>query len=462
MSFSSEIRKVVGDHVLETREEIIPYLKDASYFVGDMPDMVVLPGTSKEVSEIVKLCYQNDVQITVRGGGTSLTGSSVLTGKGIIISLARLDHIYETSVEDKYVVAEPGVRLDVLNNHLLQFNHFYPPDPASSKSATVGGTISTNAGGLRAAMYGTTKDWVLGLEVVLPTGEIVQFGGKTLKKTLGYDLTALMIGAEGTLGIITKAILKIWPIPEITGRIQSYYTSIEDVGNAVSGLKREGVTPMIAEFMDKISLDSIRKTKGLKFPEDAEYMLLIDIASTVESLERNLQYAANILKKFNPITVNITTDKDEMAKMYEARKGAYASVLSERESADQYLVLGDIVVPASKLPSAMKQIKEKIKAYGGKVSLYGHIGDGNIHAHIFANTNNPEDMKKVDSLQMDLARIAIKHEGSVSGEHGIGLEKKELLKEEMKARNTMGTLEMMESIKKAFDPKNLLNRGKIF
>ena len=335
MSFSSEIKKIVGDHVLEAREDIIPYLKDASYFVGDVPDMVVIPGSAAEVSEIMKLCYENEVQVTVRGGGTSLTGSSVLTGKGIIMSLARLDHILETSVEDKYVIAEPGVRLDVLGNHLSQYNHFYPPDPASSKSATVGGTISTNAGGLRAAMYGTTKDWVLGLEVVLPTGEIVQFGGRTLKKTLGYDFTALMIGAEGTLGIITKAILKIWPVPEVTGRIQAYYSSIEDVGNAVSGLKREGVTPMIAEFMDRISMDSIGKSKGLEFPANAEYMLLIDIASTNESLERNLKYAAEILGRYSPVDINITTDREEMARMYEARKGAYASVLSERESADQ-------------------------------------------------------------------------------------------------------------------------------
>ncbi len=400
--------------------------------------------------------------MTVRGGGSSLTGASILTDDGIIINMARFDRILEVSLEDRYVVTESGVKLDNLNLHLSKFNHFYPPDPASSIAATVGGSISTNAGGLRAAMYGATKEWVLGLEVVLPDGTVVQTGGKVLKRSIGYDLTALMIGSEGTLGIITKAILKIAPIPEKYGRIMVYYKSIEEAGKAISMLKKNGITPLIAEFMDRISMDSITHTKGIKFPEQAQYLLLIDISSTKESIEKKMQEAYQILKGTEIIDIKITMDQDEMNLMYQARKGLYSSQLSEREKPEEYVIIGDIVVPASRLPATLKQIKEIIDYYGLKVALFGHIGDGNIHANIFADINNREQMERVNSFMMELGRIALRNEGSVSSEHGIGMEKIDLLKEEYAYKNSLKNLEIMKEIKKIFDTKNILNRGKMF
>ena len=376
--------------------------------------------------------------------------------------MARFDRIIETSIEDRYVVAEAGVKLDDLNLYLSKFKHFYPPDPASSIAATVGGSISTNAGGLRAAMYGATKEWVLGLEVVLPDGTIIQTGGKVLKRSIGYDLTALMIGSEGTLGIITKAILKIAPIPEKYGRIMVYYKSIEEAGKAISALKKNGITPLIAEFMDRISMDSITHTKGIKFPEEAQYLLLIDISSTEESIDRKLKEAYEILKSTELVEIKLTMDPEEMNVMYQARKGLYSSQLSEREKPGEYVIIGDIVVPASRLPYTLKEIRETIEDYGLKVALFGHIGDGNIHANIFADINNDEQMEKVNSFMMDLGRIALRNEGSVSSEHGIGIEKIELLREEYKYKNSIKNIELMRNIKNIFDPKNILNRGKMF
>ncbi|MEM3334818.1 MAG: FAD-binding oxidoreductase, partial [Thermoplasmata archaeon] len=292
----NEFYDIVGkENVLTSKEDLLPYTKDASFFTGKLPNAVILPGTSEEVASIMKICNRDSIPVTVRGGGSSLTGSSIPIEEGIVISMARFDRIIETSIEDRYVVAEAGVKLDNLNLYLSKFKHFYPPDPASSIAATVGGSISTNAGGLRAAMYGATKEWVLGLEVVLPDGTIIQTGGKVLKRSIGYDLTALMIGSEGTLGIITKAILKIAPIPEKYGRIMVYYKSIEEAGKAISALKKNGITPLIAEFMDRISMDSITHTKGIKFPEEAQYLLLIDISSTEESIDRKLKEAYEIL-----------------------------------------------------------------------------------------------------------------------------------------------------------------------
>jgi len=458
-----EFIEILGkDYVLTEKVDILPYTKDASFFTGKLPYAVLMPGNVNEVSSIMKICQRDGIPVTVRGGGSSLTGSSILVNEGVILSMARFDKILETSIEDRYVIAEAGVKLDYLNSHLLNFKHFYPPDPASSIAATVGGSISTNAGGLRAAMYGATKEWVLGLEVVLPDGTIIQTGGKVLKRSIGYDLTALMVGSEGTLGVITKAILKISPIPEKYGRIMVYYRSIEEAGKAISSLKKNGITPLIAEFMDKISMDSITHTKGLKFPEQAQYLLLIDLSSTEESLDKKLNEAAEILKSTEILEIKITKDPDEMAAMYQARKGLYSSQLNEREKPGEYVIIGDIVVPASKLPKTLIEIKESIERYKLKVALFGHIGDGNIHANIFADINDREKMKIVNDFMMELGRIALKNDGSVSSEHGIGIEKIELLREEYMYKNSLKNIEIMKSIKNIFDPKNILNRGKMF
>ncbi len=304
MDVIEEMRRVVGPgNVLTKKEDILPYMRDASYLSGGEPLAVVIPGTTTELAKVVKACYEAEVPMYVRGGGgTSLTGSSVPLEGGVVISMNRFDKILEVSVPDRYVVAEAGVRLDALNAYLSKFRYFYPPDPASSLAATVGGSLSTNAGGMRGgAMYGATKEWVLGMEVVLPTGEVAQFGGRVLKRSIGYDLTALMIGSEGgTLGIITKATLKITPLPRRTGRILAYYKSIEDAGKVVARLTENGIIPYIAEFMDGIAMDAAKKSKGIDYPSEANYMMIIDIASTEESIKKDLESAADAIRTTNP------------------------------------------------------------------------------------------------------------------------------------------------------------------
>ena len=462
MAFLEELKSSVGSVLIQKHEQKIPYETDASYFQGSEPLAVVVPETVDQVSRIMKLCQKYSVPVVVRGGGTSLTGSSVPLDGFVVISMSRFDRIIEVEPQDRYAIVEPGVRLDTLNENLSHTGHFYPPDPASSMAATVGGSISTNAGGLRAATYGTTRNWVLGLEVVLPNGEVVNLGGKVLKRTAGYDLTAMFVGAEGTLGIITKAILKIWPIPETKGRILAYYQDIEKVGMAISTMKEKGITPEIAEFMDRITMNSLKKARGMHFPESARYMLIVDISSTRESLQRQLDEAVAVLRQFSPTDITVTTDPAEMARIYEARKGAYASLLSERSSPTERVVIGDIVVPASSLPMALKESEEKLKEDGVRAALFGHIADGNIHANIFADTGNAEQMKKVDRFQMDLGKIALKYGGSVSAEHGIGMEKKELLRMELDSSGNPYVMEIMKTIRRSFDPMGIMNRGKMF
>jgi glycolate oxidase len=457
-----EIRKIFNERLLEKKEDIIPYMKDASYFEGEVPVAVVIPNDADEISQLLKICSSKKIPVVARSGGSALTGSSIPGKKSIIISMSAMNKILETHIEDGYVVVEPGVRLDDLNSYLSQFKFFYPPDPASSMAATVGGSISTNAGGLRACTYGTTKEWILGLDLVLPGGQKVQVGGRTLKRTKGYDITALMAGNEGTLAIITRAYLKIWPLPEEVGRILAFFKDVGDMSESVSTLKGKGIIPYIAEFIDKLSLDAVKKAKNINYPLDANYLLMIDIASTHESIDRVLNEASEIIKFFNPMQLKITRDKKEMNIMYEARKGLYSSALGLRDKRGEFIIIGDVVVPPSRLPESLKETEAALTKYKLKALLFGHIGDGNIHANIFAELTSKDHMERVDKFQMELAKIALKHGGSVSAEHGIGLEKKDLLLEELKERDSMYLIPLMKDIKKVFDPEDILNRGKIF
>ena len=462
MDRGEELKRIFGNIVMTDPVVMKPYETDASYFTGVKPIAVVIPESVSQVSAVISYCNKNKIPVVTRGGGTSLTGSSIPSPGSVILSMGKFDRILEVKPEDRYAVVEPGVRLEALNDSLSEIGFFYPPDPASAIAATVGGSISTNAGGLRASMYGTTKNWILGLEVVLPDGTVMKTGGKVLKRTAGYDLTSLFVGAEGTLGVVTKVTLKIWPVPEATGRILAYYRDIESIGTAIADLKRNGKTPLIAEFLDRITMDSLHQSSGIEFPADASYMLIVDMAAEGKSIDDSIKTAQEILSRHNPTTIETTRDRAKMEKFYQARKGAYSSLLNQRTSMSERVVIGDIVVPASQLPEALKQASLKLKEHNVKAALFGHIADGNIHANIYADMDDPVNMENVEEFQKDLAMIAIRHQGSVSAEHGIGLEKKELLKMEHMETGNEEALALMKRIKGILDPNGIMNRGKMF
>ena len=454
------ISKIGTKKVLATEEELIPFMKDASYINGKLPLAVCLPDTPDDISEILYVCNNYRIDVTIRSGGTSLTGSSVSGFNGIIISTMNLNKILEINTSSRYAVCEPGVRIDALNQELKKYSFFYPPDPASSRASTIGGSLSTNAGGLRAVRYGATKEWVLGMDVIIPDGHIIKTGEYTLKRSAGYDLTALMIGSEGTLGVITKAVLKIEPLPEATAKLMGFYRDIESVGKSMNKIKSSGITPLIAEFMDIGTINSVRKRMKIRIPRYTQFLLMIDIDSPAEALKRKIDNVRKIMKEFTD-NVTVITDQTRMDEIYTARKGAYSALLSLRENNRQLVVIGDVIVPSSELAGAMKEIEKCVSDSKIKATLFGHIGDGNIHANIFMD-NTEDGRKKMEKLQMDIAKVAIKHMGSVSAEHGIGTEKNRLLYEEYLERNSLYSLEIMKSIKKVFDPNNILNRGKIF
>jgi len=451
MDFIKELKAIVGsDFVLTDKEQVLPYIKDASYLGGSEPLAVALPGNTQEISRILKLCNDNKVPVYTRGSGTSLTGSSVPLG-GIVLSTSRLDKILEVNIKDRYVIAEAGVRLNDLNSYLAKLNYMYPPDPASDVAASVGGSLSTNAGGVRGAKYGATKEWVLGMEVVLPDGTITWFGEKTLKRSAGYDLAALLIGSEGTLAIITKAILKIAPTPKRDAMLLVFYDSYRRLGDAISMLNQNGIIPLTAEFLDQISMDSVR-SYGIPYPDKASCMLLI---ITSESTEETIK----TVRETSPLEIRVFRDQLEIDAVLKLRKGLYSSLLLQRQNPGQKVILGDIVVPPSRISETLDDIYGAIERSDMKVAVFGHIGDGNVHLNIFTNADRLQD---AESLLMETAEIAVNHDGCVSAEHGIGLEKRDLLVQEHRARNTNINLELMKKLKVVFDPNNIMNRGKLF
>ncbi|MGC8618767.1 MAG: FAD-binding oxidoreductase [Thermoplasmata archaeon] len=460
MNHIEQLRSILGEFLITDPTSKIPYSRDASYLPGLEPLAVAIPRDTEQLSKITRICYENEIRITPRGGGTSLTGSSIPTEESIVISFARMNRILEINTADRYVLVESGTRLDELNARLSSMGFMYPPDPGSSIAATVGGSISTNAGGLKGVSYGTTKEWVLGLELVLADGSIVSTGGKVLKRSDGYDLTALVIGSEGTLALIAKAYLKITTKPESVGRILAFYEDVEQAAHSISALKERGITPLIAEFVDRLAMHSMKLAGGLEFPQESGGMIIVDVQSTRESLGRHLDESLRVINSTDPISSRIITDEAEMSKISQLRKGLYSSELRLRGRSSETVLTGDIVVPTSQMGKALKEIRGVADSL--KVSLFGHAGDGNIHANVFFDAENADEGKMAIDYLENIGRIAVKYGGCISAEHGIGLEKKALFIEEMESRGSTRPLELMKCVKQVFDPKGILNWGKIF
>ncbi|MEM4091138.1 MAG: FAD-linked oxidase C-terminal domain-containing protein, partial [Thermoplasmatales archaeon] len=450
-----EFVSVVGEkNVLVNEVEKIPYMYDASLFKGDMPEIVVLPQQAQEVSKILTICNSYKIPVTPRGGGTSLTGASVPIRGGIVLALSRMDKVEEISLEDNYVLVQAGTKIDDLNSQLSSYGYFFPPDPASSVAATVGGIISTNAGGLRGAKYGVVKDWVLGVEAVLPTGEVLKFGNKTLKHRIGYDLTSLIIGSEGTLAVVTRAYLKIWPLPEKIVRILAFFDTIDKVGEAIVKIKRSGIVPLMAEFIDNNYVNILKSSLKMEIPPGDNFVLLLDIDGPPEAIDRYLNKFNDILSSSGASEIKFSSDPIEMENLRSVRKGAGSVLLLMRKKNTETRFTSDVVVPPSQLPKFLKEVSSKIAQSNRLVPMLGHIGDGNIHAEIFMDLADPDDLEKALKLNEEIGMLALKYGGSISAEHGIGLEKKNMLISEYRSRNSEMALTIMKGIKKVLDPNN--------
>ena len=448
-----KLKSVVGpEHVLTSYEERYCYSRDATWYRA-MPDVVVRPRTTEEVVRIVTLANEEKIPITPRGSGTNLTGGVIPVKGGIVMDLSRMNKILEISVMNRIAVVEPGVLHADLENELAKHGLFWPPDPASTYACTMGGVIAESAGGLRGAKYGTTREWVLGLEVVLPTGEVIKTGARTLKSVTGYDLTHLIVGSEGTLGIITKAILRVCPVPEAIVRMSAAFNKIETAGLAVGKIFEARVAPTIMEVMERDLIRSVNKWLKLGLPE-VDAIMIIDVEGIQGEVEKLAGRVEKVLRDVGATEIKRATTAKEMEDLYLARKAAYPSLFQVwRKTA----VPDDCCVPVDKLPEAFKLIKEISQRWGVPVGILAHAGDGNLHPIWTADARNPEEVDRALKCYFEVCREVLRLGGSVSAEHGIGIVKASLVEEEYGSK----VVEIMRAIKKIFDPNDIMNPGKM-
>jgi glycolate oxidase len=454
-----EIKSIVGASYFFTDEEsFAKYGSDETEKLHYSPQVVVKPRTTEEISKLLILANQHLIPVTPRGAGTGLTGGALPHLGGLVISMERFNSILEIDERNLQVTTEPGVITEILQNTVKEKGLFYPPDPASKGSCFIGGNISENSGGPKAVKYGVVKDYVLNLEIVLPTGEIIWTGSNVLKNATGYNLTQLIVGSEGTLGIVTKIVLRLIPHPKFDLLMLAPFNSVEKASEAVSAIFRAGITPSAMELMEIESIKLASKlceSTAIPITEGLEAHLIIEVdGNDLDVLMKDMEAIAEVLTNFEVGELYFADDAQQKNELWKIRRKA-----SEASVAAGYTIEEDTVVPRAELPSLIKGVRALALDNGFKVVSYGHAGDGNLHIRI----NHPKYKKSYENeeIQTILTKIfeLVKSlGGTISGEHGIGLIQKSF----MPVVFDPITMDLMIGIKKLFDPNNILNAGKIF
>jgi glycolate oxidase len=432
--------------------DMVSYSKDASEH-KHRPDAAVWATTTEQISAILKLANREKLPVTARGAGTSLAGLTVPQKGGLILDLCRMNKIIKISIEDRLAVVQPGVVYATLEQTLAPHGFFFPPDPASGVVSTLGGNVACNAGGIKGAKYGTTKDYVLALEVVLADGRVLHTGSRCMKSVSGYDLTKLFVGSEGTLGVITEITLKINPKPPLSRTTMATFDDLEDAGRAVSQIMYSGILPSALEIVDQQTLIGINQNTDLNLPEVEAILVAETDGHTSEETDFQLAKIIDIFKKNNASTVRQADSEEEAEALWTARKSAYA-VMSR---INNNLFVEDLSVPMSKVAEMLKSISDIATKYDLKIPTVGHAGDGNLHPTISFDGTNPDEVKRVEEASAALFKRVIELGGTLTGEHGIGLAKAGF----MCMEHDEVTMNVMRAIKKLFDPNNILNPGKM-
>jgi len=445
--------RIVGDaNFADTTIDLV----SASYDASDnshRPDACVWPTATRQVSDILALAHRHGLPITPRGAGTGLAGSAVPVGGGVVMDMCRMNRILDVRVADRLVKVEPGVVHEDLQRTLAPLGFFYPPDPASGRVCTLGGNVATNAGGLKCAKYGVTRDYVLGLEVVLADGRILRTGSGCMKSVSGYDLTGLFVGSEGTLGVVTEITLKISPRPGSVRTSLGFFKTLRQAGCAVSDIIRAGVIPSVLELLDRNALRVLREQASMDLPE-ADAMILVETDGQTEAEARFLM--ARVLKVFGESHAAGIQEADSpaaAAALWRARKsvGSAASKLRPNNISE------DVGVPLSRVPELLEGISEIVKRYDLPFVIFGHAGDGNIHPRIMFDRTDPDQAQRVERTAREIFQLACGLGGTLTGEHGIGVSKAPF----MALEHDSVAMGAMRSLKRFFDPGNILNPGKM-
>ena len=451
----SELHKIVGkDAVLISKEDLNAYSYDGTATWAHMPDVVVLPTTAEQVSQILKLADESKIPVTPRGAGTNVSGGSIPIKGGIVLCTTRMNKILDINKTNLTATVEPGVILQDFNIALAKQGLFYPPDPQSFLGCTIGGTVAENAGGPYCVKYGVTKQYVLGLEVVLANGYIMKLGGVTVKNRTGYELAMLFTGSEGTLGVITKITLRLLPMPPANKTMMAVFDDMAVGGQAVSNIMASGVVPAKIEFVDNFILRRVEEMTPMGLPVEAKALLLIQADGSPAAVEAESKQIVDILQKSGAKNIKVAKDANEAAMYWKMRSAGFAATFGAAHT----VMAEDVAVPRDKLAEFIRKLDEISERTGFFISYLGHAGDGNLHPSIFTDMRNKEEFARAQKAMEEIFEAALSVGGVLSGEHGIGLEKQRFLKRAMDPV----ALNLMRKIKGILDPNNILNPGKIW
>lgn len=447
---------VGAENVLSSEAERYCYAYDATNSNEKLrqPDVVVLPETTQQISQIMKFANDNKIPVVARGAGTNLAGCCFTPKGGILLHLSKMNKILKIDDENLTCKVQPGVVVEKLQNSVAEKDLFFPPDPSNLKVSTIGGSLGLSSGGPHTFKYGTTKDYVIDLEVVLANGEIMHTGAQTAKNVVGYNLTQLFVGSEGTLGIITEATLRLIPMPESSKILLVYFESLKDCADTVGGLIKAKMTPSVIDLLDIRTLQTIEKFYPSGLLTDKEAALLIEVDGSVSEVEVQREKVIEVCKQFNASKIVVAKTKDEEERIWIARRSAFASCAKIAPD----VLTEDVVVPRTLIPELVMGIKEIFDKHGLVACIMGHAGDGNIHPNVALDLRDENQAKHFALAKDELFKLALKLGGTLSGEHGIGSEKAAYVKEAI----DKNALSAMINIKKLFDPNNILNPLKIF
>lgn len=449
------------DRVLTNKTDMMTYSYDASFATQlepREPKIVVIPQSTEEVSACTRLANEYKIPLYPRGAATGQTGGAVPVKGGIVMDLSKMNRILEIDHRNLQVIIEPGVIQANLNEALKKYGLFFPPDPGSAKMCTIGGMVANNSSGLRAVKYGVTRQYVLGLEIVLPTGEVIVTGGaksKALKSVSGYDLAHLIIGSEGTLGIVTRLRLKLLPLPKARGLVLCSFTKLEEAGEAVYDVFTSGILPSAIELMDIYSTRAANKMlPKLNLPE-TEALLIFEVDGNKDIVASQVKIITEVVKRFTEF-VKFSDDPVECNKLWQARQVVGAAIGNLKPGGFRVYGGEDICVPLARLSEALRGIQKIANSYNIICGIYGHVGDGNLHTGPVISMNNEEEIENAKKMIDDIHLMAIEMEGTTTAEHGVGLVRAKYMELEHGP-----AMELMCAIKKTVDPNNILNPGKM-
>ena len=451
----AELRSIVGaDQVLISREDLITYSFDGTAALSQMPGCVIFVQTPDQVARILRLANEQNLKVVTRGSGTGLSGGSLPSADCIVLCTVKMDRILEVDTANLTLLTEPGATTLQVSDAANAVGLFYPPDPGSMKISTIGGNVAENSGGLRGLKYGVTRNYVMGMEVILPTGELMWLGNKCVKDVAGYSLKDLFIGSEGTLGVITKVLLRLIPKPQTKKTMVATFAQMDHAADAVSAIIAARIIPCTLEFLDRMTIRCVEDYARIGLPLDCEALLLMETDGHPAVVAEEAAQMEKICREHRCLEVRVAANEAEANKLASARRSAFSALARVSPTT----ILEDATVPRSELARMIRFVDGVAKKYNLRVGTFGHMGDGNLHPTFLTDERNHEEMHRIEEAFREIFDEAIRLGGTITGEHGVGLAKKSFLPKFAGDQQ----MRVMRELRRVLDPKGILNPGKMF